>query len=218
MTDLDQQLRQLIQSAQQHAGTATGQTLIMQLWQDVYRSGKLYRPPKDKIPGMYEDIYDEALAKLMDYTLRNIGAYDPDRGVSVIGWMNMLMERRFIPDAIQRFRHREQKFQRPTLADLDRDIAADPVEAIADSPPTQLPSELILCCLREDAGDRFKRACIPKYPAINFQQIALLHHADGYTMTEIAKQLQIPYTSLVSFYQRRLEQFAPIIRAYCLGE
>lgn len=79
------------------------------------------------------------------------------------------------------------------------------------------PSELIQQCLNEDEGNLFKRTYIPSYPSVNFQQIALLHLVEGQSFRQIADQLQVPYTSLVSFYQRRLKQFAPIIRAYCLN-
>lgn len=216
MEDFDQRLKHLVHEAQQHFGTAKGQRLLMQLWQEVYCSGRLYRPPRNKIPGVYEDVYDEAVLQLMEYTLRKIEAYDPNRGVSVIGWMNMLLERRFIRDAIGRVTQREQKFQRPTLADLDAEgDAKDPIAAIPVPTPQPLPSDLIQTCLQEDEGDRFKQACIPSYPTVNFQQIALLHHVEGYSFKEISAQLQVPYTSLVSFYQRRLKQFTPMIREYC---
>ncbi|MGI0486443.1 hypothetical protein ACN4EK_13470 [Pantanalinema rosaneae CENA516] len=216
MEDFDQRLKHLAKEAQQHFGTARGQTLLMQLWHEVYGSGRLYRPPKDKIPGTYEDIYDEAILQLLEYTLRNIGAYDAQKA-SVVGWMNMLLERRFIREAIQRFTNREQNFQRLSLADLDEDTTKSEIEEIPVPREKPLPSELIQQCLSEDEGDRFKQACIPSYPSVNFQQIALLHHVEGYSFKEIADQLQVPYTSLVSFYQRRLKQFTPIIRAYCLN-
>lgn len=217
MGDFDQRLKDLVHEAQQHFGTPQGQTLLMQLWQEVYCSGRLYRPPKDKLPGVYEDIYDEAVLQLMEYTLRNIKLYDPSRGASVIGWMNMLLERRFIRDAIQRLTRREQKFQRLTLADLDAEESPqDAIETIPVPATPPLPSELIQTCLQEDEGDRFKQACIPSYPSVNFQQIALLHHVEGYSFKEISACLQVPYTTLVCFYQRRLKQFTPIIRAYCL--
>jgi len=216
MEDFDQRLKHLALEAQQHFGTAKGQRLLMQLWQEVYCSGRLYRPPREKIPGVYEDVYDEAVLQLMEYTLRRIETYDPDRGVSVIGWMNMLLERRFIRDAIGRVTQREQKFQRPTLTDLyEEGDAQDSIEAIPAPTPRPLPSDLIQTCLQEDEGDRFKQAFIPSYPTVNFQQIALLHHVEGYTFKEISVQLQVPYTSLVSFYQRRLKQFTPMIREYC---
>jgi DNA-directed RNA polymerase specialized sigma24 family protein len=218
MEDLDQRLKHLAKEAQHYFGTARGQTLLMQLWHEVYCSGRLYRPLKDKIPGVYEDIYDEAILQLMEYTLRNISVYDAQKA-SIIGWMNMLLERRFIREAIQRFTDREQKFQRPTLADLDEEGSSSndhDIEAIPVSKPKPSPSELIQQCLREDEGDRFKQTCIPRYPSVNFQQVALLHHVEGYSFKEIAERLQVPYTSLVSFYQRRLKQFTPIIRAYCL--
>jgi len=216
MEDLDQFLQCLVEECQQHVGTARGQTLLMQLWDEVYRSGRLYRPPSNRLPGVYEDIYDEAILKLMEYTLRNIHAYDAEKA-SVIGWMNMLLERRFIRDAIQRFTDREQKFHRLSLADLDEGSPSDAIETIPVPSEHPLPTQLIQHCLQEDAGDRFKQTCIPSYPTVNFQQVALLHHVEGYTFTEIAARLQVPYTALIAFYQRRLKQFTPEIRAYCLN-
>lgn len=216
MADFEQQLQILVASAQQQFGTPQGQISLMQLWETIYRSGRLYRPPRDKIPGIYEDIYDEALLQLMEYTLRNIRAYDPQRGASVIGWMNMLLERRFIREALQRHTKRENPIRRPSLSNLDEDNDFDAVAAIPVAALSLLPSEAIQQCLQEDEGDRFYQESIPSYPTVNFRQIALLHHVEGYSFTEIADRLQVPYTTLVSFYQRRLKRFSPQIRAYCL--
>jgi hypothetical protein len=54
---------------------------------------------RDKIPGNYEDVYDEAVERLMKYTLKNIRRYKPEK-IRVIGWLNMLLDRRFLREAM----------------------------------------------------------------------------------------------------------------------
>jgi hypothetical protein len=210
MGDLNQTLQQLALQAQQQTGAARSRTL-MQLWETLYRSGKLYRPPRDRLPGNYQDIYDKAVFRLMEYVLRRIDRYDPSRA-SVLTWVNMKLDRSFLRDVIIEWSQEQAHFQVPSLADLD---TPDLLENLPTPPDDPFPSELIQQCLETDEGDRFKTACMKKYPWVNFQQIALLYHRDGYSLTAIADQFQIPYTSLVTFYQRRLEAFAPLIQQAC---
>lgn len=210
MDDLDEQLQHLALRSQQQTGPAQHRTL-MQLWETIYRSGKLYRPPRDRLPGNYQDIYDEAVFRLMEYVFRRIDRYDPTRG-SVMTWVNMKLDRSFLRDVIIDWGKEQSRFQPLTLADLD---APDPLENLAVPPEDPLPSQRIQQCLEDDQDDRFKTECMKGHPSIHFQQVALLHHRDGYTFKAIADQLQIPYTSLVSFYQRRLKVFAPHIKQAC---
>ena len=211
MGDLDETLQQLALRAQQQTGTAQSRILV-QLWETIYRSGKLYRPPRDRIPGNYQDIYDEAVFRLMEYVFRRIDRYDPSRG-SVMTWVNMKLDRSFLRDVIIDWGKEQIHFQPLSLADLN---TPDPVGKLTRLPQKIcLPSQRIQQCLEEDEDDRFKSECMKDYPSINFQRVALLHHRDGYSFKAISDQLQIPYTSLVSFYQRRLKAFAPQIKQAC---
>lgn len=218
MSDLDERLEQLALATQKQFGTAKGQVLLMQLWDTVYKSGNLYRPPKERLPSNYQDVYDDAVYRLMEYTLRNIGKYDPAKG-TVMAWLNMLLDRRFLKDAIARANQAGDRTVHLTLTDLDDADQANRINAIEyeieamRARDTQLPlSEIIKRCLKEDHSDQMKQASMPKYTHINFQTIALRHHLDGKTFKDIADEFKVPYTSLVSFYQRRLKSFAELLK------
>ncbi|MBL1179328.1 hypothetical protein [Pantanalinema sp. GBBB05] len=217
MDNLNARLEDLAQKAKIHFGTAQGRIYLMRLWEEIYKSGKLYRPPREKISGNYEDIYDEAVFHLMEYILKNICSYDPTRG-TVMAWVNMKLDRRFLREAIARFSKAEAQLRRPTLASLDGESNVTDLEELPMPEVPPLPSQLIKRCLEEDCNDQFKCEQMREYPHINFQAIALRHHVDGYSFKEIAEQVQIPYTSLVSFYQRRLKAFAPLIKQYCQNQ
>lgn len=209
MNDWDERLKQLVLTAQTQQSTAERQILLMQIWQIIYAADHLYRPPRDKISGNYQDIYDDALWALLEYLGRNLDKYDPERS-SVIGWVNMLLERRFIREAIAKWQKEENRFVRPTLADLDGLDEFDPPAPTPDISPTQIIKQYF----EEDPDGVLQSECIPSYPRISFQAIVLRHHVEGESFTKIAKAFGVPYTSLVSFYQRRLKTFAPQIRAY----
>lgn len=211
MENINDHLQQLTLAAQKHFDTPYGHQLLMCLWEAIYNSGRLYRPPRNKILGNYDDVYYEALYRLMNYCLRSIHNYNPERG-SVLTWINVLLERRFIKEAIAAEQKHLQLLQNPvSLEGLDE---FHPLDNYAVSNNSPLLSEQIKRCLQEDPENRFKQAHIPSYPTANFQAIAL-QYLEGYSLKEIAEQFQMPYTSLVSFYHRRLNSFAPMIRQYC---
>lgn len=209
MTDLDEHLKQLVLTAQAATDLTERRILLTEIWQTLYTSNRLYRPARDKISGNYQDIYDEALLNLLEYLGRNIHKYDSARS-SVIGWVNMLLERRFVRDAIIRWQQEQNQFTHPTLADLD---SPDDFDLPAPAPDVS-PMQLIQQCFEDDPDDRFKNERMKSCPNISFQTIALRHHCHNESFTEIANTFEVPYTSLVSFYQRRLKTFAPLIRDY----
>ena len=215
MDKLDEHLHQLALEAQEHFGTLKGRQLLTVFWETVYRSGRLTRPHRDKIPGNYEDVYDEAVERLMKYTLQNICKYDPSKS-RVIGWLNMLLDRRFIREAIAEVLKDRDRLPRVHLAETEDGERTQGIsmEAIP-SPESPLSlTDLIKQYLEDDPDQHFKNTCIPKYPHITFQDIALKIHLKGYSFREISQEYDVPYTSIVAFYQRRLQDFAPIIRQY----
>jgi DNA-directed RNA polymerase specialized sigma24 family protein len=213
MTDqLNERLKQLALEAQKHPFKSRGRQVALQkLWCLIEKSGKLYHPPKSRIPSYlsYEDVYDEALLKLMCHICDKIEEYNPEK--SVMAWVNFLFETRFIGDEIRKStQHIQRQIPRHSWSELDEDI-------INDLPsPEKLPSrlELIIQCFEEDEGDKFKNKCMTDYPHVNFQEVALLRYRNRYSKKEIAEKFSVCYSSFSSFFDRRLKQFAETIKTF----
>lgn len=220
MDELDEHLHQLALDAQKYFGKIKGRQRLMQLWGEVYGSSRF--PQRSRINRKIflenpDEIYDDAVYHLMEYLLRNISKYDPKRG-SVMAWVSYLLEKRFVPEAIervQRDRNRIQPSQNANSTD-GRDNPPTAVEVLAAAPPdpSQIKLLLIQKCFEEDEDNLFRTTCMQAYPFINFRDVALKHHVNGLNFTEIAKLFAVPYTSLKSFYDRQLKKFAPTIRHY----
>lgn len=214
----DAHLTRLALRAQHYWGTHEGKTCLMEFWQAVYRlyqAGQLSRPPAYSRISNYDDVYHDAVSHLMDYVLQHLDRYDPQKA-SVRGWLNMLLDRRFFRDAQRKDRLREQRIRRPTLAELEQmdGYAAFDINHLPAPEPCPPRAALIQQCFIEDPGSAMQLDTMSAYPYVNFRAIALRYHLDGQSFRDIAADLQVPYTSLVSFYQRHLKQFAPMIRAY----
>lgn len=220
MDELDGHLHQLALEAQKHFGTLKGRQLLMQLWGTIYSSSRFSQRSRIKRKIFIEnpdEIYDDAVYHLMEYLLRNIKKYDPERG-SVMAWVSYLLEKRFVPEAIERVQQEQHRIQpKRNLNDADgKETTRSVVENIASPLPDPSKVKLLLIqkCFEEDEGDLFKTACMQTYPFINFRDVALNHHVDGLNFTQIATLFKIPYTSLKCFYDRQLKKFAPTIRHY----
>ncbi len=220
MDELDEHLHPLALEAQKHFGTLKGQQRMMQLWGKIYSSPRF--PQRSRIKRRIfienpDEIYDDAAYHLMEYLLRNISKYDPERG-SIMAWVSYLLEKRFVPEAIERVKQEQHRIQpKRNLNDADgKETTRSMVEDIASPSldPSKVKLLLIQKCFEEDEGDRFKATCMQTYPFINFRDVALKHHVDGLNFTEIAQLFSIPYMSLKSFYDRQLKKFAPAIRHY----
>ena len=223
MDELDEHLHQLTLEAQKHFGTLKGRQRLMQLWGAIYSSPRF--PQRSRVNRKIfienpDDIYDDAVYHLMEYLRRNISNYDLKKA-SVMAWVSYLLKKRFVPEAIERVKQEQQKQRRiqpkrnPNDGDSE-EITRSVVEDIASPLPDPSKVKLLLIqkCFEEDEGDRFKATCMQTYPLINFRDVALKHHVDGLNFTEIATLFNIPYTSLKSFYDRQLKNFAPAIRHY----
>lgn len=220
MDELDEHLQQLALEAQEHSDALKRQQLVMKLWGTIYSSPRF--PPRSYVKrkifiGDPDEIYDDATYHLMEYLLRNISNYKPEKG-TVMAWVSYLLRKSFVPDAIERAK-REQSRIEPKRNSKDSDgkeKAQFDVETIASATPDPSKIKLLLIqkCLEEDEDDQFKAACMQEYPFINFRDVALKHHVGGLKFTEIANSFSIPYTSLKSFYDRQLKKFMPKIRHY----
>lgn len=207
--ELDSHLLQLAISAQANPPHSGGRQLALtKLISEIVRSGRLCHPQKNQFPSQfYEDIYDEARQELLLYICQNIDKYDAERG-SVMAWVNVLLERRFFRDAIQRMQTRQNR-TKMTLIDLDNLIAT----------PEEAPNltEIILECIKSDAEDIFKNEHIEKCPQANFQALAT-RRMSGKSWKEISAEFEMKIPTVSSFYYRCVNRFSSRLKEYCSNE
>lgn len=203
--ELDEQLKQLAISAQQHPPLTQGRQLALRkLVNGIVQSGRLCHPQRGQFSGSYEDIYDEAVQELLLYICQNIEKYDPERG-SVMAWVNVLLERRFFKEAIPKIIGKPN-LQKMTLSDLDN--IAPPEETVS-------LIEVLKECIELDSENLFKREHLPNCSAANFQSL-LQRRLSGKSWKEISIEFGINVKTISSFYYRCVNKFSLKLREYCL--
>ena len=203
--ELDEQLKLLAISAQQHPPLTQGRQLaVRKLVNGIVQSGRLCRPQRGQFSGSYEDIYDEAVQELLLYICQNIEKYDPERG-SVMAWVNVLLERRFFKEAIPKILGKPN-LQKMTLSDLDN---------LAPPEETESLTEILKECIDSDPDNLFKKEYLQNYPAANFQ-VLLQRRFSGKSWKEISAEFDINIKTLSSFYYRCVNKFSSRLREYCL--
>lgn len=203
---LDEQLKKLALEAQQHLKEHSERKTLLritltELITAIWQSGKLCRPYKGQFKLLYEDIYDEAVQNLYIYICTNIHDYNPQRG-EVMTWVNMLLTKRFFPEAI------------PKLIGTERDIHLEQhyLENLGAS-ETVDAFEKIRQCIESDPKGLFKNEHTKGKLEVNFQAIAIRRYS-GISWKDISAEWSISISTLSSFYQRCLKKFAPEIREY----
>lgn len=201
-TQLDTQLKELALLAQRHPHATKGRRIALtQLVNAIWQSGKLCHPYKGQFQLFYQDIYDEAVQNLFFYLCQddNINKYDPERS-SVMTWVNMLLTKRFFPEAI------------PKLVGTKNEINLETshLENLPSVPPISLFEE-VRQYIESDPDKIFINEHIKGHPYANFQAIAIKRYS-GVTWKDISAQWGIGITTLNKFYLRCVEKFAPKIR------
>jgi len=203
--ELDEQLKLLAISAQQHPPLTQGRQLaVRKLVNGIVQSGRLCRPQRGQFSGSYEDIYDEAVQELLLYICQNIEKYDPERG-SVMAWVNVLLERRFFKEAIPKIIGKPN-LQKMTLSDLDN---------LAPSEETESLTEILKECIESDPDNLLKKEYLQNYPTANFQ-VLLQRRFSGKSWKEISAEFDINIKTLSSFYYRCVNKLSLRLREYCL--
>jgi DNA-directed RNA polymerase specialized sigma24 family protein len=88
----------------------------------------------------------------------------------------------------------------PPVRDLD------PPKDLEQPKPRHTRFEECIDFVRDDPGDRFKKAYTSNNPRANFQAIFLRKNAEGKTWKEIAKEFNVEQRTIAQFYQRCLEK------------
>jgi hypothetical protein len=202
--ELDAQLKDLALLAQRHPPTTQERRMALtQLIDTIWLSGKLCRPYSDRFQLLSKDIYEEAVQNLFFYLCRddNISKYDSERS-EVMTWVNMLLTKRFFPEAI------------PVIVGQENEISLEKshIENISDSESTSL-YEQIIQCIEDDPEGIFIKEYIKGHPEANFQAIAI-RRSSGIPWKDISVEWGIGLTSLHTFFQRCVKKFAPRLREY----
>ena len=91
----DEELMMLAIEAQRHPSKSKERRMALtKLVNKIQESGRLCRPYRNLPPERYEDIYQEAIQKLMIYICENINKYNPEKS-PVMRWVNFYLEKRF---------------------------------------------------------------------------------------------------------------------------
>ncbi|MDJ0734866.1 MAG: sigma-70 family RNA polymerase sigma factor [Nostocaceae cyanobacterium] len=202
---LNTRLKELALSAQGYPqASKQRREALTRLINAIWTSGKLSYPANDKYRLHYQDICDEAVQNLFFYICQgdNIEKYNPERG-EVMTWVNILLNRRFFPEAIPKVVGKERE------TNLDRDY----MENIPSSESKEYKSlyEQVIECIEEDSKRVFVKEFIRGHPEANFQAIAKRRYS-GMSWKEISAEWGIGISSLHLFFQRCMKKFAPILR------
>jgi len=201
---LDAQLKELVLKAQQHPhATKERRIVLTQLISAIWRSSRLCCPYRGQFQLLYQDIYDEAVQNLFFYLCQdeNINKYNPERG-EVMTWVNMLLTKRFFPEAIPKVIGRENEIN----------LEDSHLESISSFEPKSL-FEQVIECIESDPELIFFKEHIKGHPEANFQAIAT-RRCSGISWKDISAEWGIGITSLHSFYQRCVKKFADKFQEY----
>ena len=98
--NLEAQLQMLVKLAQGNPSLSQQrQQALEALIKTVLRSRQLWYPRAEQF---YPEVYDEALQNLWLYVCQELDRYDAKLG-RVMAWLNMLLRRRFYPEAYSQF-------------------------------------------------------------------------------------------------------------------
>ncbi|WDD36973.1 sigma-70 family RNA polymerase sigma factor (plasmid) [Nostoc sp. UHCC 0926] len=199
----EEEVTELAVIAQQQLPGTTGRRIALSKLMDViYRSPKLwYFPNRNQyLPGVYEDIYEEARQDLFVYISQNLDKYDPTRA-QFMTWANMLLKKRFFKDAIPKIIGKNElkvdpyvlenkEYPQPDNTEVDWITAVEKIKQYIETDPEGI----------------FKQERIKGHPQANFRQIAIKKWS-GISWKQMSEEWEIPIPTLSNFYQRSLQRF-----------
>ena len=199
----DEQLKKLGIAAQNYPPqSALRGYALTELIRAIQLSGRLYHPHQEKFPAqLYQLLYEEALTETLTYICLNIDKYDPNRGnKKFMNWVNFRLDK-LIFDCYRRFNYLPDR-QLPSLQDIEQIYQQERQSSL---------SELIYQYIEEDTNNVFKSTHIRNKQNANFQNIALSRFS-GQSWEQISEELDIPISTLSSFFQRCCQRFASLLQ------
>jgi hypothetical protein len=201
VSDLDQQLRQLVKEACQHpVGSPDRQKRLTQIIRIV--SGKLWN---ENVP-----YYQDALQQTWIYFCQNLceaatgERYNPDRS-TVTTWLNYYLRRRLQDGYID-----TQKQQVRTAASQVRSSRAgdssevvNPVDSLPARPDVPPILEEVRAWAEADTRGELQRIHIEGHPQVNCRELILRRLPPETSWKELAEEFGLAVSTLSSFYQRQ---------------
>ncbi|MBM0740875.1 sigma-70 family RNA polymerase sigma factor [Phormidium sp. CLA17] len=191
MSELDQQLRELVIEACKHPpGSAPRQRNLTRVIRLV--SPKLWR---ESVP-----YYQDAVQQTWVYFCKHIcGSYNPELG-SVPTWLNAFLKFRLLD-----FRNATQNdtiTRVPSQTERDGELI-DRIETIPAPPPTEPLLEIVENWARADVTGELKSLHIKGHPEINAQVLILRRLLSETKLKDLADEFGVTISTLSSFYQRQ---------------
>jgi DNA-directed RNA polymerase specialized sigma24 family protein len=189
--DLDRLLRELALEAQKHSPQSPQrQVALNRLWQLIWKSNRLGHPQQGRwTSSIYEDLYNEAIARTCLEICQKIDRYDSKYPVML--WVNSCLKFNFKQVVKECYEHTFL----PSLDDLDLDIPVD-----------EIPSEaqVFRKFLEEDPEGLLKSEQLREQPNVTFQFLAIARHVEDRNWKDISDELEISIQTLCSFFNRCL--------------
>jgi DNA-directed RNA polymerase specialized sigma24 family protein len=199
--DLDRRLQELALEAQKHPHQSPQrQVALNRLWELIWQSNRLGHPQQGRwTSSIYEDLYNEAIARTCLEICQKIDRYNPEYPVMM--WVNYCLKFNFKQVAKDCYKHTFQ----PSLDDLDLDIRVD---------ETPSEAQALRKFLEEDPEGLLKAESLQKRADVTFQFLVLEKYVKDRTWESIANELDIPFSTLNNFFDRRLRKLKPYFLKY----
>lgn len=208
--DWDWQLKQLIEQIKTYPSQSKKwQKAFAELFKEISKSPQLFRQHSSQSSLHDRYVFNEAKQDLFLYLTEHIHTYDPQRS-SVIGWINMLLERRFIKRAYAKLK---SDIIPITYYDLDRANWLNATVEIDDREELSL-TEIMKRYIASDPEGVFRATHIRNFPEVNYQSVAL-KYMEGASWKQMSEEFEVTISTLSSFYSRQTRRFAETIRHYC---
>lgn len=207
-------LRELAIAAQKSSfKSIERQKAISQLVREIYHSPKLGHPQKNSwSASFYTDVYREALQKTLLEVCQKIELYNPEH--PVMAWVNFRLNKQLI-NAIDDFRKKGitnvPKSQQkdtvclPNLANLEEQISVSNLDDDAS---------LLKQFIEQDPEGLMAAEFLQNRPSVTFQVLALTKFLEDRSWSQIAAEIDVPSTTLCSFFYRCLKKLMPYFQKY----
>ena len=198
----DRQLKEMGLTAQSFAVNSELRTYALtELIKAIKFSGRLCKPHRQKFsPALFQVLYEEAVTETLCYVCLNIDLYDPNRGnKKFMNWVNFKLDKSLLKCYERYSRH--ARFEIPSSQTLEQIVQ-----------PTAVPdmTQILWEYLIRDPERIFSTTHIRNRPDASFTKVALAKFS-GQTWEQISQQLDIPVTTLSSFYNRWCRRFTPLL-------
>ncbi|QUY40370.1 sigma-70 family RNA polymerase sigma factor (plasmid) [Acaryochloris sp. 'Moss Beach'] len=205
---LERQLLELVLKARTHPSKSVAKqerlTRLIMLIEQSERFSRLRRYAHYYSPPMFEDLYNEVKQKTWIYICKKLELYRPNR--TVMAWANSILRFKFL-EVIN-----EQNLQLTLYYDPQVLEYIAPNIGIETSQTEDY--ENLRLFLENDPEQLLSTYSINNYPEITFQYLAIAHHIQGKTWTELSTQTGITIRNLSCFFQLKLRKLLPYFRRY----